>query len=87
VLYQLKNVDGLNESGASAAGRLQLGDAVEDQSRLFAQSHGPLFRASTTKVSKPVLFALKMTDFQDAHKKDSRLEAPPGRVSPHLAEL
>jgi hypothetical protein len=83
VLYQLKNVDGLNESGASAAGRLQLGDAVEDQTRLFAQSHGPLFRASTTKVSKPVLFALKMTDLQDPHKKDSPFVAGgPGSASP-----
>ena len=27
--------------------------------------------ASLTKVSKPVLFALKMTDFQHAHKQDS----------------
>ena len=31
--------------------------------------------ASATKVSKPVLFVLKMTDFQYAHKKDSKLEA------------
>src|SRR6516165_7637843 len=30
--------------------------------------------ASATKVSKPVLFILKMTDFQRAHKRDSRVE-------------
>jgi hypothetical protein len=27
--------------------------------------------AFETKVSKPVLFAFKMTDFQEAHKRDS----------------
>ena len=30
--------------------------------------------ASATKVSKPVLFILKMTDFQWAHKRDSSVE-------------
>ena len=39
--------------------------------------------ASATKVSKPVLFALKMTDLQDPHKKDSPFEAgSPGSASP-----
>lgn len=33
----------------------------------------PCAAASMTKVSKPVLFALKMTDFQYAHKLDSSL--------------
>src|SRR5215813_833881 len=33
----------------------------------------PCAAASMTKVSKPVLFALKMTDFQCAHKQDSLL--------------
>src|SRR5689334_17768611 len=31
----------------------------------------PCAAASMTKVSKPVLFALKMTDLQSAHKQDS----------------
>jgi hypothetical protein len=39
--------------------------------------------APATKVSKPVLFALKMTDLQAPHKKDSPFEpGVPGSASP-----
>src|SRR5262245_62743240 len=43
--------------------------------------------APATKVSKPVLFALKMTDLQDPHKKDSPFEAgdPRQRFTPVIA--
>ena len=36
----------------------------------------PCAAASMTKVSKPVLFALKMTDFQCAHKQESPSHKP-----------
>ena len=37
---------------------------------------GALRRSLQTKVSKPVLFALKMTDFQCAHKQESLPRKP-----------
>ena len=43
----------------------------------------PRAAASHTKVSKPVLFALKMTDFQRAHKLDLATLAP-GNKAPYL---
>src|SRR5262245_12709209 len=50
---------------------------------VFATILKALPAAPATKVSKPVLFALKMTDLQDPHKKDSPCRAAhPG--SAHL---
>jgi hypothetical protein len=41
-----------------------------------------LRRVSAIKVNKPVLFVLKMTDFREAHKKDSRAaHDQPGLIS------
>ena len=45
--------------------------------------------ASDTKVSKPVLFVLKMTDFQAVHKQDSALsglKAVPAPLHGNLAQ-
>src|SRR5262245_22879369 len=51
---------------------------------LFTTILKALPAAAATKVSKPVLFALKMTDLQDPHKKDSPFEAgdPRQRFTP-----
>jgi hypothetical protein len=58
------------------------GDSGEDQVGLCDDPLG-LPAAPATKVSKPVLFALKMTDLQDPHKKDSPFVAgAPGSASP-----
>jgi hypothetical protein len=50
---------------------------------VFATILKALPAAPATKVSKPVLFALKMTDLQDPHKKDSPFAASdPRSTSP-----
>ena len=43
---------------------------------LSEKPFSPPRRASSTKVSKPVLFAPKMPDFQWVHKRDSALPLP-----------